>query len=405
MQFSDDSTRFIKYLLPKFKHFYDNDDKFNSIKHISSLYPDLIAGDKYYNKIANKIHVKFTEKADIIEPDSINSSHYSKTINEYIKQNKSSQITYSFNILARKIVVHFTLFDEDVSSIPKYDKYIRLIIMWLFMCNKYTSADCSKTLNIFFFLTPIAKKLPEHKNSVIGYDNVNTGMTFRCIPNNEIFIYRYEEWFKVFIHETFHSYGLDIDSQDNSVLKPIIKNIFPIDSSFEIAEAYTEIWARLLNCCFVSYETMKIKSQEDFNLYLQFTLHIEKMFSLFQMKKILAHMDLTYENLWSSTQISEYMRKNMYREESNVFCYFVLAGILMNDFDKFIQWCKINNNNFIKFNKTSNNTTNFGRFIESIYKDNGLLDNIKLAPDINKKNRDFELLHKSGRMTCVEIKI
>ena len=405
MEFSDDSTRFIKYLLPKFKHFYDNDDKFNSIKHISSLYSDLVAGDKYYNKIADEINVKFTEKADIIEPDSINSTHYSKTINEYIKKNKSSQITYRFNILARKIVIHFTLFDEDVSSIPKYDKYIRLIVMWLFMCNKYTTADCSKTLNIFFFLTPIPKKLPQHKNGVIGYDNVNTGMTYRCIPNNEIFIYRYEEWFKVFIHETFHSYGLDIDSQDNSVLKPIIKNIFPIDSSFEIAEAYTEIWARLLNCCFVSYETMKIKSQEDFNLYLQFTLHIEKMFSLFQMKKILAHMDLTYENLWSSTQISEYMRKNMYREESNVFCYFVLAGILMNDFDKFIQWCKINNNNFIKFNKSPNNTTNFGRFIESIYKDNGLLDNIKLAPDINKKNKNFELLHKTGRMTCVEIKM
>jgi len=405
MEFSDDSTRFIKYLLPKFKHFYDNDDKFNSIKHISSLYSDLVAGDKYYNKIADEINVKFTEKADIIEPDSINSTHYSKTINEYIKKNKSSQITYRFNILARKIVIHFTLFDEDVSSIPKYDKYIRLIVMWLFMCNKYTTADCSKTLNIFFFLTPIPKKLPQHKNGVIGYDNVNTGMTYRCIPNNEIFIYRYEEWFKVFVHETFHSYGLDIDTQDNSVLKPIIKKLFPIDSSFEIAEAYTEIWARILNCCFASYETMKIKKEEDFNLYLQFTLHIEKMFSLFQMKKILAHMDLTYQNLWSSTQISEYMRENMYREESNVFCYFVLAGIMMNDFDKFIQWCKINNNNFIKFNKSPNNTTNFGRFIESIYKDNGLLDNIKLAPDINKKNKNFELLHKTGRMTCVEIKM
>ena len=109
MQFSDDSTRFIKYLLPKFKHFYDNDDKFNSIKHISSLYSDLVAGDKYYNKIADEIHVKFTDKADIIEPDSINSTHYSKTINEYIKKNKSSQITYRFNILARKIVIHFTM--------------------------------------------------------------------------------------------------------------------------------------------------------------------------------------------------------------------------------------------------------------------------------------------------------
>lgn len=405
MEFSDDSTRFIKYLLPKFKDFYNNDDKFDSIKLISSLYPDLVAGDEYYKKIIDDIYVKFSEKPNIVEPDSINSTHYSKTINEYIKKNKTAQITYKFNILKRKIAVHFTLFDEDMTSIPKYDKYIRLIVMWLYMCNKYTTVDCSKTLNVFFFLTPIAKKLPEHKNKIIGYDNVNTGMTYRCIPNNEIFIYRYEEWFKVFIHETFHSYGLDLDTQDTNIVKPIIKKLFPINSTFEIAEAYTEIWARLLNCCFASYETMKRKNEEDFILYLQFTIHIEKMFSLFQMKKILGYMDLTYENLWSSNQISDYMRKNMYREESNVFSYFVLAGIFMNDFGRFTMWCKNNNNNFIKFGKSRSNANNFGKFIELIYKDKKLLENINSLPDINKKNKDYELLHKTGRMTCVEIKL
>ena len=78
MEFSDDSTRFIKYLLPKFKDFYNNDDKFDSIKLISSLYPDLVSGDEYYKKIMDDIDVKFSEKPNIVEPDSINSTHYSK---------------------------------------------------------------------------------------------------------------------------------------------------------------------------------------------------------------------------------------------------------------------------------------------------------------------------------------
>ena len=47
--------RFIKYLFQKFKDFYNNDDKFDSIN-ISSLYPDLVLeiniikiGDKTLN--------------------------------------------------------------------------------------------------------------------------------------------------------------------------------------------------------------------------------------------------------------------------------------------------------------------------------------------------------------------
>mgnify|MGYP001331506124 CR=1 FL=1 len=30
--------------------------------------------------------------------------------------------------------------DEDVSSIEIYNKYIRLIVIWLFMCNKYSTS-------------------------------------------------------------------------------------------------------------------------------------------------------------------------------------------------------------------------------------------------------------------------
>tara|TARA_B000000477_G_scaffold91842_1_gene78648 strand:- start:944 stop:2164 length:1221 start_codon:yes stop_codon:yes gene_type:complete len=406
MQFSEDSTRFLKHLIPKFKTFYTNDDSLNGIDKLASIYADIVLGDKYYENIKNNIDIKFVEKSEIVESESINSSHYSQRVKEYIKTKGKSQFVFKFNILNRVIAVYFTLFnDEDISSIKIYNKYIRLIVIWLFMCNKYSTSTCSNTLNIFFYLTPFPKVLPKNKNMIISYENINTGMTYRCVPNNEIFIYRQEEWFKVFIHETFHSYGLDIDVHDSKALGSIVKKMFPIKSTFNIAEAYTETWARILNCCFVSYESSGEKSIGEFNLYLQFAIQAEKMFSLIQLKKILAHMDLTYENLWSSTQISEYMRANLYREESNVFSYFVLAGIFMNDFETFIQWCDTNNTSFIKYTKSHTNLKKFGKLIDSMYKSKHLINNIHNTKLPNNKNKNYELLNNTGRMTCIEIKI
>ena len=112
-------------------------------------------------------------------------------------------------------------------------------------------------------------------------------------------------------------------------------------------------------------------------------------------------MDLSYENLWSSTEISKYMRDNMYREESNVFCYFVLAGIFMNDFDIFIHWCKMNNSSFIKFEKSHTSAKKFGDLINSLYNRDNLIANLKNVKEIDNKNK---LLNTTGRMTCVEIK-
>ena len=42
--------------------------------------------------------------------------------------------------------------------------------------------------------------------------HVNSGYTYTCKENNEIVIYREEEWLKVLIHESFHAYGLDFSS-------------------------------------------------------------------------------------------------------------------------------------------------------------------------------------------------
>lgn len=69
--------------------------------------------------------------------------------------------------------------------------------------------------HLYLFNT-VQKELPENKSEVIGPVNANTGYTYRCEKNNEIVIYRQEEWFKVLMHETMHTFGNDFETEDYS---------------------------------------------------------------------------------------------------------------------------------------------------------------------------------------------
>ena len=64
-----------------------------------------------------------------------------------------------------------------------------------------------------------------------------------------------------------------------------IKQIFPIESEFNIFEAYSEFWAVVLNCALISFNNAKNNNLEDFLLYMDFCIQIEIMFSLFQINK------------------------------------------------------------------------------------------------------------------------
>lgn len=400
MQFSDESSIILKHLIPNLAD-ETYIDKMINLEISDILYNDLKSGISYYNNTSKNIKVKLLDYKNLIYPNSYSSNHYSNEIKKYIDQHIKYQLEYTFNIYNRKITVFFSLFDDDeINNIDKYNNYIKYIIMWLHMCNKYTTQNCSKTLKIFFYLTPLKKRLPSIKSKVISYEHINTGMTYRCVPDNEIFIYRNEEWFKVFIHETFHSFGLDIDNIDNNKLKDKISKIFPIQSSFNIAETYTEVWARILNCCFSSF--LSSKNEEDFNLFLNFTLQIERIFSIMQLKKILAFMNLEYNDLWEKNKFSEGLRNTLYKEQSNTFCYFVLAGILMNDYNEFLKWCYVNNSSFIKYKQVSNNIK-FVNLILELYKNKNLTKNKKNIEI--KINKHHKFLLNTTRMSGIELKM
>ena len=202
----------------------------------------------------------------------------------------------------------------------------------------------------------------------MGPNNCNSAVTYACASNGKILIYRKEEWKKVLIHELFHSLCLDFALSNYNSLKSNIKKIFDVDSDFEITEAYSEYWATILNSCFISYDLLDNENDiEEFILFVEFCIQLERIFSLFQMIKILHYMGLNYSSLYKTDSTSVRYRKLLYKEDTNVLCYYVLKTILLFFNDDFLKWCLHNNSLVIKFDKTQQNFTNLYKFIEDKY--------------------------------------
>jgi len=435
MHISKDSGEIIKLILPKFKecmaYKHANEKFLNSLnKMLMTLYKDISNGDKFVKHQLNTGCMKAvlkqiseTEKAAI--PEIYNSRFFPSIIKNYIEDMGKHQLTYKCVINNREISILFTLFSEnDLADLTKYDKYAKLMYIWLYICDIYSLKKCAKTISIYVYLTPYKKFLPEKTTTTIGTNHVNTAFTLACAVNGEIVLFREEEWMKVFIHETFHAYGLDFGSYTSLSIKETVKKIFPIKSDFNIEEAYAETWARIINAAFVSYNSLKKKSDaKEFLIYMNFSLQIERLFALYQCNKILQFMGLTYQDLYNTNEKSMYLRNNLYREDTNVFAYYVLTSIFLNDYYAFINWCKKNNIAFIRFDSTEKNFENFGELIKELFDAESMRNGLKcISNSINNKiykkrlsvsEEDFDKIQElkdhrkwvgnTTRMSCIEL--
>ena len=180
-----------------------------------SFYEILIDAKRFvttFNKNIPSV-IKIQNERDIPKPRTF---HYiPNKIGEYI--HKSSYcLKYSFRLINRDVNIYFVIEEDD--KIERYNEYVDRIIMWLYMIQKKVSNNCSITLNIYLYLSSHVKVLPNKKtNAILDLLNANTAYTFSCKKNNDLVIYRKEEWFKVFIHETFHSFGLDFSFYNDDI--------------------------------------------------------------------------------------------------------------------------------------------------------------------------------------------
>jgi len=365
---------------------------------ITELYNDILTAHKYLLSLKQKgniYHVttnKILTATQISKPQSFNSNSFPDVVRNHIDELTMSEISYHFSLYGRNIKIHFIVEEDNVElKLETYNGYVDNIVMWLYILNQYASKQCANTLVIYLYFTSLEKKLPESKIIILDEINVNTAFTTTCPKDSEIVVFRKEEWFKVLIHETFHNFALDFSDMNNDYANKCILDIFKVNSNVNLYEAYTEVWAEIMNALFCSFLTLKEKNNiDEFLSNSEFFINFERTFSFFQLVKTLNFMGLSYKDLYSNNSKSAILRDNLYKEKTNVLSYYIIKSILINNYQGFLNWCKINNFSLLQFNKTPSNQREFCKFIEKNHKTASMLDNI------NNSQSFLEKINKKG---------
>lgn len=337
---------------------------------ITELFTLFSQGERKYEKISGHLKPQISDTFTI----SNEFNYMSPEIQNEIKHMKGVEYKYDFTIDSNtfSIFLYTNTMDDRIIN-----KYIQWIYIWLYIAKTYAKSRCSSELKIHLYLTKFKKILPMN-GEIIGQEHANTGYTMSCKQNNEINIFREEEWFKVLIHESFHAFGLDFAELDNTPhdgSNEILK-IFKVSSDVNLFETYCEMWAELLNVMFIVY----FNSTSDFYKNIDSLIHEvenrilnERLYSLFQCAKVLYHYKLDYKELYEKSDIAQNKRERKYKEDTNVLSYYIIKSILMFYINDYIHWCFDNNKTYtelftLQMKHTPDNIKKYCNFIEDHYK-------------------------------------
>jgi hypothetical protein len=423
MQFANDSGFIIKRLLPSFGKCRQQPPAKQMRGIIEKIYADFVKGENYYRTRIPQVKANVRSNDSITHGDMFGHYFVPESVRGFIQENGVHQLEYRCVILERNITIRIMLFSKnELMNMEKYEGYVSFMCIWLYICIRHASNASCKSLTIYLYPTRMKKQLPPRKEQHLGVGNVNSALTSRCARNTgEIIIYREEEWRKVFIHETFHTFCFDIEPHMERDIHAGLSGIFPIRSIFSASEAYAETWARIMNAAYASYESTRKNKEglKQFTVYFNFSLQMERMFSLLQMNKILGFQDMNYDNLLldksksksnskSNSNSNSKTRKRKqgihihpYQEDpnTNVFGYFVLSGILMSGYSDFLIWCQTHNTNLFKFSKVSSAVS--GSFVKLIEKCRSK-EQCKMTGVFGAGNRD-KFLSNTTRMSIIEL--
>ena len=328
-----------------------------------------------------KDSIEYTKHTNFVINNSTIPNFYSypQNIQKYMKSMKYN-LCYG-KLLIKDKIIEINVFHDNYEKLYRVFRYIYIWISIL--CDYDAYNNCSGHLKVYISLNPQKKFLPK-KGEPIDTINANTAFTFSCKRNNEIHIYRQEEWFKVFIHETFHSFCLDFSDVNN--IQSLGTNIFPIKTNLYLFECYAETWAAIIHSIFVLYnlETTKQPFTLDIHSKCIQLFETEIMFSLFQCCKIMKHHNFDYNMLCNSKNIK-------YAEKTPVMSYYFFKSILLFNYDTFITWCQNNNDNLLTFN--NNNVKKYAHLILRLSRHDKYIEYInyvynKYEKIITKKNDD-----------------
>lgn len=420
MKLLESSKEFMKFFLKN--NYISNTKQTRETKQIiTHLYHDFLEAYKYLVNIKQNTNYtnlkikKITDAKHLRFPKSYSSHSFPDAVRDHIKKYGSSELTFTFSLYGRKITIYFVLEKEDENKGSQiFHLYVESVILWLHILNKYASKACSSTLILYFFFTSLSKKLPNSNIDTLNTIHINTAFTTTCPRDSEIVVYRKEEWFKVFIHESFHNFALDFSDMNNTEIHKLILQIFPVKSEVNLYETYTEFWAEIINALFCSFHSLKDKNNlKEFLSNSDFFIQFERNYSFFQMVKILRFMGLTYKDLYSPSKKSQLMRANLYKENTNVLSYYVIKLVLLNNYQGFLLWCSQFNTSLLQFKKTLEAQKQFVGFIYKNYNKRNMLENVLnteyFLDELDRKKKTnaekngYNYLLNNLRMTICEL--
>jgi hypothetical protein len=312
---------------------------------------------------------------------------------QIIESSLKQHQVYRMNIGSRVITIAFYAENDKSYSLKKWTEYVKKMYIWLTIISKLASSQCVQNLTVYIYLTQEKKRLPNDPNAVLGRENANTAFTTSCTSDTEIHLYREEEWFKVFIHETIHSYGLDFSTMNNSSANAQIRKIFGISYDVRLYESYTEYWAEIVHMCFLAHfhmvKTPKMENIDNYVKYIEEMMAYEITYSLLQCAKVLSHNELTYDDIvqrvirggdYEKTYVSAILPLDVmsspqnrkvsakYKEDTPLFSYYIIKSILLFFSNEFLEWTMINNRGSFNFHKTPDNIDSYIQFIKKYAK-------------------------------------
>ena len=252
------------------------------------------------------------------------------------------------------------------TSSAQFSAIVRKMYTWLHIAYQYqpTTKSCSLDLRVYLYWMDIPKWIngnglrDNNSDGVLGEKNANTGYTFACHADNEIHIYRSQEWYKVFMHETLHALGIDFshDRKTIAASQGEVQKLFPRVHIPEVhlSETYTEMWAVVMHVMSMCLGTPTAAAPRVFDKVLaemEKMVHLEIIFVLFQSVKIIQYNSdgfMNYEQMvhTSSAQFptlpSTYLLLP-YRQNTPIFEYYFLRAILFFHLNAFLEWCTRHN--------------------------------------------------------------
>ena len=269
-----------------------------------------------------------------------------------------------------------------------FEDALHKIYLWLSVVNRFAPKHCSQYMHIHLFFTEHMKTLAKTEMEPLDRIHANSAFTTGCAISTNIHIFRKEEWFKVFIHETFHNLGLDFSKMDQRLIDQNIIRLFPIAATeIRLYETYCEIWAEVINLLFFVFFTTQDTVLSNFDRILrkmERLLHYEIVFSRFQCAKILNHYKITYGQL--TDPASKQLLETRYKENTQILAYYIIKFVLLSEPDQFIKWCLRHDGPTLEFKKTQDNVQDFGKLVRQFYKTPAFLDKLQKMEEWFSKN-------------------